>query len=78
VQNQSEDVLGGAAETGAQSISSVAAEQDRLATETCKRLSSMRTYGQRQLLFPESNSVIRKWSLQQWLFLDMVAYFGYH
>lgn len=53
VQNWSEDVPGGGAETGAQRIYSVLVGQERLAMGTCKWLSPMRTYGQRVLLFPE-------------------------
>lgn len=60
VQNWSEDVPGCAAETGAQGISSGLVGQDRLAEGTCKQITSMRAYGQRELLIPESNSIITK------------------
>lgn len=57
VQNQSEDNPGGA-ETGAQSISSLMAGEDRFAMGICQKFWSVGFYGLRKFLLAESNSII--------------------
>lgn len=58
VQNQSENNPGGA-ETGAQSISSLMAGEDRFAMGICQKYWSVGVYGSRKFLFAESNSIIQ-------------------
>lgn len=79
VQNWSEDIPGGAAETGAQKNFSCCGWTGQACNGTCKQLSSKRAYGQRELFFPELNSIIIKIVvLETWFFMDREACFGYY